>query len=818
VALSAAIALLACASIAYEILLIRLFSILLWHHFAYMIISLALLGIGASGTFLAFAKDRMARRFTMAFASGAILFAVSAVAGFALAQRVPFNPLEVIWDLDQQLYLAQIYLLLTVPFFAVGLAIGLAFTCFAERIPALYRADLLGAGLGALLVVALLLVAPPQECLRIICGLGFAAAALAAWAGTARWSAIAIGVLGVISSAAWPPAWLDLRPSPYKGLSLALTAPGTRILTQQSSPLGLLTVVESPIIPFRHSPGLSLGATTEPPPQLGVFTDAEYLSAITQFTGDLNAIEYLDQQTMALPYHLLKRPRTLILGAGGGADVLRAFYHRAAHVNAVELNPQLLDLVREDYADFAGRIYSRADVTLHVAEARSSVEASRGRHWDLIQVALLDSFTAAAAGVQALGESTLYTVEALQAYQRHLTPGGLLTITRWLRSPPRDPIKLFATAVLALERVGAETPGDQLAMIHGWDTATLLIKNGSFTATEIAAIRMFAKARSFDVAWYPGMLEAEANRFTRLAQPYLYRAAVALLGPDRQRFLEDYKFYIAPATDDRPYFFRFFKWELLPELWSLRAQGGLTQVDTGYLVVLAALSLSSIASLALILLPLAILGSAPGRRRTMARWKVVVYFLALGFGFMFVEISFLQRFTLFLGHPLAAVAVVLAAFLVFAGLGSGMSQRFAKRRRLALAIAVAGIIALAGLHLIVLPFVFAGLIALPFFAKVLVAVLLIAPLAFAMGLPFPLGLGQVAAVAPCLVPWAWGINGCASVVGAVLASILAMHLGFTIVVCLALALYAVGTVVFAPETAVSDRSRRSEPSPGEPLR
>jgi spermidine synthase len=813
-AIPAAIAILAGAAIAYEILLTRLFAILLWHHFAYMIISVALLGIGASGTFLAFAKDLLARRFTITFTSCAILFAVSAVAGFALAQRVPFNPLEVIWDLNQQRYLAQIYLLLAVPFFAVGVAIGLAFTHFAERIPSLYRADLLGAGLGALLVATLLFGALPQECLRIIGGLGFAAAALAAWAGNARWSAVALGALMVISTVAWPASWLELHPSPYKGLSLALTAPGSRILTERSSPLGLLSVVESPVIPFRHAPGLSLASTTEPPPQLGVFTDAESLSAVTHFTGDLSAIEYLDQQTMALPYHLLKRPRTLILGAGGGADVLRALYHRAAHVDAVDINPQLLDLVREDFADFAGGIYGRADVTLHISEARSFVEASRDRHWDVIQVALLDSFTAAAAGVQAFGESTLYTVEALQVYHQHLAPGGLLAITRWLRSPPREPLKLFATAVLALERAGVNTAGDQLAMIHGWDTATLLVKNGSFAATEIAAIQAFAEARSFDVAWYPGMPEAEANRFTRLAEPYLYRGAAALLGPDRKRFLEDYKFHITPATDDRPYFFRFFKWELLPELWSVRAQGGLAQVDAGYLVALAALSLSAMTSLVLILLPLAALRRSEKQRGQIGRWQVAVYFLALGFGFMFIEITFIQRFTLFLGHPLAAVAVVLAAFLVFAGLGSGASRHLSERRQLALAVAPAGIVALAGIDLIALPFALPELIALPFVAKVAVVLILIAPLGFLMGMPFPLGLGAVAAKAPRLVPWAWGINGCASVVGAVLASILAMHFGFPIVVCLALALYAIGAAVFTPAIGASGHSARDKPSSG----
>jgi spermidine synthase len=586
-------------------------------------------------------------------------------------------------------------------------------------------------------------------------------------------------------------------------MTVALTAPGTRILTQRWTPLGLLTVVESPDIPFRHAPGLSLGATAEPPSQLGVFTDAESLTAITRFTGELDALAYLAQQTMALPYDLLERPRTLILGAGGGADVLRALYHGAAHIDAVELNPELAKLVQEDFAGFAGGIYGRADVTLHAAEARSFVEGSRGQRWDLIEVALLDSYTAAAAGVLVLGESALYTVEALRAYYRHLAPGGLLAITRWLRSPPRDPIKLFATAVMALERLGIERPGDQLAMIHGWDTATLLVKSGRFTTSEVEAIRAFAAARSFDVAWYPGMPEREANRFNRLPEPSLYRTATVLLGPDSEQFFEDYKFHVVPATDDQPYFFRFFKWKLLPELWAARAQGGLTQADTGYLVVLATLAQSAAASLVLILLPLTVLRPIPHRHRVIGRWRVAIYFMALGFGFIFIEIAFIQRFTLFLGHPLAAVAVVLAAFLVFAGFGSGVSQRFSERRRFAVAIAAASIVGIAGLYLLALPFIFLSLIALPLLAKAAIATCLIAPLGFAMGLPFPLGLGQVAAEAPGLVPWAWGINGCASVVGAVLASILAMHLGFTVVVCLALALYAAGTIVFAPERAIS---------------
>ena len=201
----AAIGILAGAAVAHEILLVRLFSILLWHHFAYMIISVALLGIGASGAALAAIQGtRISSHFTAAFTGCAVLFAISAVGGFALAQRVAFNPLEVIWDLNQQLYLARIYLLLALPFFAAGAAIGLAFIHFSEQIAAIYRADLLGAGAGALLILALLYVFPPQDCLRIIGGLGFVAAALAAWANGARRWAAGLAALAVISTAAWP--------------------------------------------------------------------------------------------------------------------------------------------------------------------------------------------------------------------------------------------------------------------------------------------------------------------------------------------------------------------------------------------------------------------------------------------------------------------------------------------------------------------------------------------------------------------------------------------------------------------------------------
>jgi len=594
---------------------------------------------------------------------------------------------------------------------------------------------------------------------------------------------VAIGVL-------WPAGWVDPRPSPYKELSLALNVPGAQVVAERSGPLGLVTAVKSPAIPIRHAPGLSLNATALPPEQIGVFTDGGGMTAVTRFNGRRDTVAYLDQQTSALPYHLIQRPRVLVLGAGGGADVMMALYHGAETVDGVELNSQIVDLVGRDFADFTGGLYGAPGVTIHTAEARAFVTGT-SRRYDLIQVALLDSFSAAAAGLHSLSESTLYTVEALETYLSRLRPGGILSFTRWLKLPPRDAPKLFATAVSALERRGVAAPGRRLAMIRGWKTVTLMVKNGDLSAEDMAALRGFAEERSFDVAYYPGMTAGEANRFNILEQPYLYQGATALLGPGRNEYLQAYKYDIRPTTDDRPYFFHFLTWGALREMISAGTGVGLQPLEWGYLILLVTLVQATMASVALILLPLAARRRdrpIPGRERA---W-VLVYFAALGLAFLFVEIAFIQRFVLFLGHPLYAVSVVLSSFLIFAGMGSGWAKsavgHFGSGGK-TVAIAVAGIGLIAILYLGSLAPLFEWMRPWPVEGRIVAAIALIGPLGFFMGMPFPVGLARCSERAPELVPWAWGINGCASVLSAVLATLLAIHFGFTVVVILAVLLY-----------------------------
>jgi spermidine synthase len=779
------------AAISYEILLMRMLSIVQWHHFAYMIISLALLGYGASGTFIAVCKRWLEPRFELAFSISALLFAVTMVECFVLGQRVPFNALEIVWNPRQFLNLGLIYLVYFVPFFFAACCIGLAFTCRRSYISRIYFFDLLGAGLGAVLIIGTLFLLSPQNALLMLAMLALIASALVGYASTVQKPLIAVQVVFAITILFGPSQdWLGLRMSEYKSLNQTMQVIDTGVLTTSSSPLGLVTVVESPSVPFRHAPGLSINTAYAVPEQLAVFTDGDGMSVITRFDGDLDKIAYIGDVTAALPYTLLDAPHVLILGAGTGADVLLALYEGAERIDAVELNPQITKLVTEDYADFAGHLYDDERVTIHTGEARGFVTRSK-EQYDLIQVALLDSFAASGSGVQALNESYLYTVEAIQEYLKHTAPGGILAITRWLKLPPRDNLKLVATVLDTLRKMGVAEPERQIAMIRSWNTSTLLVRNGEFSADDLAVIREFARSHSFDTAFYPSMPASAANRFNLLEQPFLYDGITALLSDEANDFIGRYKFHIEPATDNKPYFFHFFKWSALPEVMSLRKRGGAGLIEWGYLILIATVVQAAVAGAVLILLPLSgIERSWPRDTGTRMGW----YFFLLGLAFLFVEIAFIQKFILFLSHPLYSVAVVLSGFLIFAGLGSAYSPRLTQRveqlDRAPVSVAVTGIVIITLLYIALLPLLFSLLIGLADGVKMALSILLIAPLAFCMGMPFPIGLKRLADNAPDFIPWAWGINGFASVMSAALATLLAIEFGFTVVVLLALGLYA----------------------------
>ena len=790
-ALFASIFLISFSILSYEILLMRIFSITSWSHFAYMIISIALLGFGASGAFISLFQNKLKKYFYSSFTILSFSFSISLFLCFVLSQRIPFDPFLIVWYRQQYLYLFEYYLVLFIPFFLGASCIGLMFTKFPRKISRVYFYNLLGSGGGALGAVLFLYLLAPLQVLLLITSIAFLAALISAFYLARR---ILIGLIFtsftlIFLFFLFPP---KLMISQYKGLSTTLNLPQVKVLNELSSPLGLINVVSSPAI--RHAPGLSLNFEGTIPPQLGIFIDADSMSAITDFGGKLSHLRFLDYTTSSLPYHLLSLPKVLVLGAGGGSEVLTALYHRASSIEALEVNPQVISLVQTEYGDFSNRLYSLPQVKPIVAEGRGSIQSGR-KKYDLIQIALLDSFSASSAGVYALSETYLYTLEAIKEYLRHLTPEGILSITRWLKMPPRDGIKIFATAVEALEDLGVEDPASHLVFIRSWATSTLLIKRSSLSSSQIITAKEFSRMRLFDFIWYPGIKSGEVNRYNTLPEAYYYDASRKILSPERKKFYQDYLFYIRPATDDSPYFFHFFRWKSLPHLLKTMGSQWIPFIEWGYIVLMATLFQAVAVSIVLIILPLFFLKSSTKISRS--RLPIFVYFLFLGLGYMFVEIAFIQKFTLFLSYPIYAVAVVISGFLFFSGWGSYLSGRIRIGRAGSIGAAVGAIIIICLVYIGFLDNIFRQFISLSDPIKIMLSLLFLSPLAFFMGMPFPLGLSRVSVKRPFLVPWAWGVNGCASVISPVLATVLAISWGFNLVVIMALSLYFLAAIISA---------------------
>ena len=791
------IAIISAAALAYEILLMRLFGIIQWHHFAYMIISLALLGYGASGTFLSLAKNFLLKNPGYAYLVNLLFFALSSILSFWAAQQTTFDPLELLWDYRQLFALLWLYLLLAIPFFFVANAIGLMLMQGGSNIGKLYGANLLGSGLGSLGILLLLSLFFPESILLLITLFSLFGAMVAVWETGIRIDAKVTSLfLLVLVTTLYFGRDFSLRMNPYKDLSQTLKIGGTKVIAERSSALERLTVVQSSEIPFRYVPGLSMAWGSEPPEQLAIFTDGDGMSMITRFQSDFKGLGYLAYQTSSLAYHLHQISSPLIVGAGGGSDVLQALYHQAKQIDAIEIDPQMVGLVADQFADFSGHLYSRDNVTIYTAEARSFIDAY-SKKYDLIQMALVESFGASSAGLYALSENYLYTTEAFSHYIDHLGPGGYLSITRWLKLPPRDMLKLFATAVEALESKGIKEPEKQIVMIRGLQTGTLLIKNGIFGPKEIEALKHFAQSRFFDIVYYDGMPITEANRYNRLDKPFFYTGVQEIL-KNREAFYDRYKFAIRPASDDKPYFNHFFKWKTLSELFSLRGTGGLNLLEWGYLILIATLLQAIVASILLIILPLLFRKRRQGRGSKVSRAKVLLYFFSLGFAFLFLEIYFIQRSILFLTQPLSSVAVVLSSFLIFAGAGSALSAKLAQSRgyHTVTGYAVLSIVVLALLYIWMLDGLFGLLMNESEWFKSLVVIVLIAPVAFAMGMPFPMGLTALAGKDKGMIPWAWAVNGCASVISAVAATLLSIHFGFLSVMLSAIFFYLTALLFF----------------------
>jgi hypothetical protein len=795
-ALYLAVFALSAATLIFEIALTRVFSVAQWYHFAFMTVSLALLGFGASGTLLALSPQLLKRDLAKLQATLCLTFSTSVVGSYLASNHVPFDSFQIAYDWRQLAYLAIYYLSLAVPFFFTGISIGALLAAMPNQAGKIYFANLVGSGLGCPLALAMLSLAGGEGAI-ILASLSGALAALGL-AYRRSWArfGLALGLASLLTACLLrPPAIFEINMSPYKALSHALRYPGARVAYRGWNAFSRVDVVESEGI--RSAAGLSYTYPHAPPPQNGVFTDGENLSPLTAASPGTD-LSLLDSMLVSLPYELLSKPNVLILEPGAGLDVLLAVHNDVARVLAVDSNPLVIAIVRDRYGDFAGNLYRRAEVTVVAEDGRSYVHRS-GDKFDIIQVSLDDTFKPVASGAYSLSENYVYTTEAFVDYLNHLTPGGVLVVHRWLQTPPSESVRALTVALSALQEIGVGNPAENVVALRSLYTALLLVKREGFTSQEIEIIRSFSRDKRFDLVYYPGIGPDELNRYSVLEEPHYHNIYLEVLETeDKASLYARYPFDINPPSDDRPFFFHFFRWQQTPEIVQTLGKTWQPFGGSGYFVLLALFVLALFASLILILLPLSFLR---GKGHVTEGKRLFLYFLLLGVGYLFVEIPLLQRFILFLGHPTYAFAAVLFTLLTFSGLGSLLSPRLSLRK------ALVGLIVAIACYPLLLPHLFRWLLGGGLGLRVFASVIILAPLGFLMGFPFPKGIRLTGKIAPGLIPWAWGINGCASVLSSIMAVMIAVSSGFSWVLVAGGGAYALALIaIYAVTTRTGTRA------------
>jgi hypothetical protein len=820
-----ALCLISAATLAFQVALTRFFSLAQGHHFAFMAISLALLGIGASGSYLSL-RQPTATTWRRTFSAGALLFTATIPLAYLTINYLPFDSYRIAWESVQLVWLGLYYVALTIPFFFSGLVIGTALAVQPVRAGPIYAANLFGAGLGPLLALFVMALVGGPGTVFFCALLGWLAvissrmgrvkarnAEPAASTGrraylleTTLYSAVAIALIYLVIN---PPSIFEVRLTPYKSLTQARLYPGSEVVFSEWNAFSRVDVLASQGV--RSAPGLSFTYPDELPPQLGLTIDGDNLSPITKPTRP-TFTRYLP---LFLSFELRPAANVLILEPGGGLSVLTALEGGARSVTVVQRNHTVVKAVAEHFADFNHNLYADPRVSIVIDEPRSFLGRT-DQQYDLIILPLTDSFRPVTAGAYTLSEDYRYTVEAISEAFAHLSPQGLLVIERWLQLPPSESLRLWGTMAVGLhhqnetkspasDRTGAATasnPDAHLMALRSLQTALMIAAKSPLSATDLATTRDFAADRQFDLIWLPDIQQSEANRFGIVPEAAYHRAFADLLAsPDTAGFFAEYPYAIAPPTDDYPFFFHFFKWRQTPEI--LRSLGKSWQPfgGSGYLVLVVLLILVMILSVFFILLPLLWLkdkdrtgSSEPVASTSIAPGKLtktyLLYFTLLGLGFLFVEIPLLQRFILYLGQPAYAFAIVLSVILISAGLGS----RFLSNR-LPLKIALLLITLLTFAYPLLLPYLFEATLKLPFTERIMLTAVFLFPLGLLLGVPFPRGLVLVGQTAPELAPWVWAVNGCASVVSAVLAAMIALTWGFSAVLWSAALAYGLAGLV-----------------------
>jgi spermidine synthase len=769
-----------------QVLVHRMVSVKLVNNYAFLVISLTMLGFAVSGVLLVRLLPRALAQLGD-FATGcAALCALTFIAATAVFYAAPAGAQwahsrgEFVWSFLRSVPLALVY---AVPFTFCGLVLGALLSHPALPTRALYGFDLLGSAAGALAVIPAIGLLGAENAALVACAVWLAGSVLLFWprGRAARGLAAAAAVALAAVAAAGTDRAFRMR-YPAGSMLAAAQDPASGFVLEHVAWDGIARIEVTRMPP--PDPDTVLW-----PALLG--DDRTFLARFERvLTQNNNAFTYavnydgrraslagIDRTLYAAAYRAssVPRPRVLVIGVGGGFDLLTALFFDASRVTAIEVNAASVDIVRKSYRDYFRHWVEDPRVELVAGEGRH-VLSTRPGPFDVIQLSGVDSVSGTPAAAHVFSENYLYSAEAFDLFLSRLAPDGVMNMMRQEYLPPREMLKALVTAVGALRRAGAARPREHVITVtarNGLFTA-LLVKKSPFTADEERRVAEWAAASPYFELTAAPRREGPLNA---------YRAFLALDDPRREAvFAARYPFDIRPAEDDRPFFFRFSYWWHLFSRHPLVA-ASVPVMDYGLLLLLGT---TGLAAAACVYLPLRRLAGRGLRAPQAARYAA--YFAAIGLGYMALEMALIQKFGLFMGHPNYALSVVLAALLLATGLGSLFSEAIVRRlgRQRFVAYPLAAIVIAE--HLLVLPRL-SSLVGLSFAARVALVFGLVLPIGVCLGTFFPSGLDRLKDSARPFVPWAWGVNGIFSVVAPILSVAVSMTWGISALLLAAVPVY-----------------------------
>lgn len=757
--IGAAVFLLSAAAIADEMFLIRLLSLRFWPHFVPLILSQAMLGFGASGIAIHWLKTPISHSPERVFAWLVLLAAPSFDLAYRVSLRIPFDPYILLWEPASWPSFALFFLALSIPFFLVGGVVGVPLACRIGDPGWVYGASFAGSAAGALLALPASSLLHTEALLLVPTLLGFLGTLfiLTIRRGDRRGhrALAALGTLGVMFLPSADPVL-----SPYKDLAVTEKLPGVRRIARIDGPSGDTRVLFAPGL--HVAPGLSFRFPGEIPPQAALFVDGELRGMLPQTDGGPPP-RYFPWFPEAMPYRLSDRPEVLQLSLRGSEGILSAAANGAASVTVVEPFPEPAAVVR-DLMGLSNGLSGGVRVRILEEGARIYLARAKER-FDIVELSGISSISYSSVGIHAAGETFLLTREGIDAAFSRIRPGGFLSVSGWLKAPPRESVRILRTLREVMGRRGRGPASKRILMVRGWGTFTIAARTDVYTRRDLEAAERFCAETGFTIAWPPGRSEADSAEGRALAQ-----AVESALsgGPETDRLFD-----LRPVTDDSPYFYRYLRVGALGEFRRILGAQWVPFLEWGILFLLISLAVSSAVS-ALVLLVPALVERSGKSGVTLPR---AGYFAALGLGYMLIELSFLKFGILLAGHPFIAAIAAIGGFTFFSGAGSILSGKIAGSaggRRMIFP----GIACFSAGGFLVLFHAASRLLPLAAAPRLLLFLAALAPAAFLMGIPFPAGLTRLAEGSSDAIPFAWGINGFCSVAGASLASVGALWLGF----------------------------------------